>query len=370
MSKAKSKKSKEKAKPEAVKASLSMGQQRPSSYTDNDGHGNSHTAGPEMIMITDPGQVKSAPFINKENSIDFAYAGLVEKIMKKGELVHDRTGVGTYSLFGEQLVMNPIPFYKEKPVHVLFGKSIHLPSVIHELIWFLRGDTNLDYLKKNKVRIWDEWANEDGSLGPIYGEQWRRMPVPKEYQSAHKGNTFDQIYEIANNLIVNPMSRRHVLVGYNPTAVPLQGLPACHALVQFSVRQKTNTLDVAVYQRSADIFLGVPFNIASYSILQNLMCYHCGINPGKLIFNFGDVHLYRNHVDAAMRYLRQLEEHMANYRSVPTATMTLTHTSANSFLTPVFKPWDEKSFGLSIGAEYIQINNYSPMPAISAPVAV
>lgn len=245
-------------------------------------------------------------FTRPENRIDYAYFNLMDKIVIEGASHDDRTGVGTASLFGESITWNPPASIapNQFALPVIQGKRTNLKSILVELLWFLSGQSNIKYLKDNNVSIWDEWADENGDLGPVYGIQWRAMPIPEEYQVNGK-KKLDQIWELANNLITNPNSRRHMLVTYNPPAVPHQALPPCHVMAQFSVRPGTNNLDMILTQRSADLFLGVPFNMVSYCLLQAILCMHTGYKIGKAVFNFGDVHIYKNHFNQVTQYHKQ-----------------------------------------------------------------
>jgi len=200
-----------------------------------------------------------------------------------GAVKSDRTGTGTRSVFGYQM-----RFDLEHGFPMLTTKKLHLKSIIHELLWFLSGDTNIRYLKENGVRIWDEWADENGDLGPVYGAQWRSWPDPK-------GGHVDQIAGVIDSLKNNPDSRRHIVSAWNPALVDEMALPPCHCLFQFYVAE--GKLSCQLYQRSADIFLGVPFNIASYALLNMMMAQVVGLKPGEFIHTFGDAHLYSNHLE-------------------------------------------------------------------------
>ncbi|MCO5114713.1 MAG: thymidylate synthase [Bdellovibrionaceae bacterium] len=213
------------------------------------------------------------------------YLDLMEKILIEGTDREDRTGTGTRSLFGHQMrfdLRNSFP--------LLTTKKVHLKSIIHELLWFLQGDTNIKYLKDNNVRIWDEWADENGNLGRVYGAQWRSWQAPD-------GSTIDQISNVMNTIKNNPTSRRLLVVAYNPGEVETMALPPCHAFFQFYVAN--GELSCQLYQRSADVFLGVPFNIASYALLTMMMAQVCGLKPGEFIHTLGDAHLYHNHFEQA-----------------------------------------------------------------------
>ncbi len=211
------------------------------------------------------------------------YLNLLDTILKDGTDRPDRTGTGSRSLFGWQMKFD----LKEK-FPLVTTKKIHLKSVIHELLWFLKGDTNIKYLQDNKVRIWNEWADEKGNLGRVYGAQWRSWKNPK-------GETIDQISRVIENIKKDPFSRRHLVVAYNPGELDEMALPPCHAFFQFYVAD--NRLSCQLYQRSADAFLGVPFNIASYSLFTLMMAQICDLKPGFFVHSFGDVHIYHNHFE-------------------------------------------------------------------------
>ncbi len=211
------------------------------------------------------------------------YLELLDYVLQNGTLKADRTGTGTKSVFGYQM-----RFDLEKGFPVLTTKKLHLRSIIYELLWFLQGDTNISYLKENNVRIWNEWADENGELGPIYGYQWRSWP-------ARDGKHIDQIGQILESLKNNPNSRRHIVSAWNVGEIENMALPPCHILFQFYVAN--GKLSCQLYQRSADIFLGVPFNIASYALLTMMVAQICGLKPGEFIHTLGDAHIYLNHID-------------------------------------------------------------------------
>lgn len=213
------------------------------------------------------------------------YLDLLEKVRRKGTQKTDRTGTGTLSLFGYQM-----RFDLAQGFPVLTTKKLHLKSIIHELLWFLSGDTNIAYLKEHGVRIWDEWADENGELGPVYGAQWRSWPNPD-------GTTTDQIANLLDSLQNNPDSRRHMVSAWQVSLVDQMALPPCHCLFQFYVAD--GRLSCQLYQRSADVFLGVPFNIASYALLTQMIAQVVGLRPGEFIHTLGDAHLYLNHVEQA-----------------------------------------------------------------------
>ncbi len=213
------------------------------------------------------------------------YQNLLRHILDNGEKKQDRTGTGTLSVFGHQMRFN-----LQEGFPALTTKKVHLRSIIHELLWFLSGDTNIKYLKDNKVRIWDEWADEDGNLGPVYGAQWRSWETPD-------GKIVDQISNVIEQIKKNPDSRRHLVVAFNPGIIDKMALPPCHAFFQFYVNN--GELSCQMYQRSADVFLGVPFNIASYALLTMMVAQVCDLKPKEFIHTFGDTHLYLNHLDQA-----------------------------------------------------------------------
>lgn len=214
-----------------------------------------------------------------------AYLELLRRARHEGTFKSDRTGTGTYSVFGHQMRFNLAEGFP-----VLTTKKLHLKSIIHELLWFLAGDTNIQYLKDNGVRIWDEWADENGDLGPVYGYQWRSWPAPD-------GRHIDQISNVVEMIKRNPDSRRLIVSAWNPALVDDMALPPCHALFQFYVAD--GKLSCQLYQRSADIFLGVPFNIASYALLTMMVAQVCGLQAGDFVWTGGDCHLYSNHVEQA-----------------------------------------------------------------------
>ncbi len=214
-----------------------------------------------------------------------AYLDLLDHLLKNGVVRDDRTGTGTLGCFGYQM-----RFDLSSGFPVTTTKKLHLRSIIHELLWFIQGDTNIKYLKDNGVRIWDDWADENGDLGPVYGYQWRSWPNPD-------GSSTDQISKVIDSIINNPYSRRHVVSAWNPSFIDEMALPPCHCLFQFHVSE--GKLNCQLYQRSADTFLGVPFNIASYSLFTMMMAQVCGLKPGEFVHTFGDVHLYSNHLEQA-----------------------------------------------------------------------
>ena len=217
------------------------------------------------------------------------YLNLLADILENGVQRGDRTGTGTLGVFGRQ-----IRFDLSKGFPVLTTKKLHLRSIIVELLWFLRGDTNVKYLRDNGCKIWDEWADENGDLGPVYGKQWRSWAAPN-------GQSIDQIANLVESLKTNPNSRRHIVSAWNPADVEDMALPPCHCLFQFFVAD--GKLSCQLYQRSADVFLGVPFNIASYALLTLMMAKVVGLEPGEFVHTFGDAHLYLNHLDQAREQL-------------------------------------------------------------------
>ena len=261
------------------------------------------------------------------------YLDLMEEILEKGAKKSDRTGTGTYSLFGRQL-----RFDLSEGFPLVTTKKLHLRSIIYELLWFLRGDTNIQYLKENGVSIWDEWADENGELGPVYGHQWRSWPTPD-------GKSIDQISEVIAQIKSKPDSRRHIVTAWNPAEVNKMALPPCHALFQFYVAD--GRLSCQLYQRSADYFLGVPFNIASYALLTFMFAQQCELLPGEFVWTGGDVHLYTNHVEQAKQQLER-------------QPFALPHLNIKR------KP--ESIFAYRY--EDFEILNYQAHPSIKAPIAV
>lgn len=261
------------------------------------------------------------------------YLDLMEHILTKGVDKEDRTGTGTLSVFGYQM-----RFDLSEGFPLLTTKKLHLKSIIHELLWFLAGDTNIKYLNENGVRIWNEWADENGDLGRIYGAQWRSWRTPE-------GKTVDQIQQVAKQIKENPHSRRHLVVAYNPGELDQMALPPCHAFFQFYVAK--GKLSCQLYQRSADVFLGVPFNIASYSLLTMMMAQVCGLEPGEFIHTLGDAHLYSNHLDQARLQLQRTPR--------PLPQMKI-----NSEVKSIF----------DFKYEDFELINYDPYPHIKAEVSV
>lgn len=262
-----------------------------------------------------------------------AYLDLMQKILDEGTVKSDRTGTGTVSLFGHQMRFNLAEGFP-----LVTTKKCHLRSIIHELLWFLNGDTNTSYLKEHGVSIWDEWADENGDLGPVYGKQWRRWETPD-------GRVIDQITQLVHSLKNNPDSRRHIVSAWNPGDVDNMALPPCHCLFQFYVAN--GKLSCQLYQRSADIFLGVPFNIASYALFTMMLAQVCGYQPGEFVHTFGDAHLYSNHFEQARLQLSR------EPRALPTL-----------WINPDVKDIFAFKF------EDFRLDGYDPHPHIAAPVAV
>jgi thymidylate synthase len=262
-----------------------------------------------------------------------AYLDLMRRALDEGAVKTDRTGTGTRSVFGHQM-----RFDLAKGFPLVTTKKLHLKSIVHELLWFLKGDTNIAYLKANGVSIWDEWADEKGDLGPVYGKQWRSW-------AGADGRVVDQIAWVEAEIRKNPDSRRLVVSAWNPAELDQMALAPCHCLFQFYVAD--GRLSCQLYQRSADIFLGVPFNIASYALLTGMMAQATGLAPGDFVHSFGDAHLYSNHLDQTRTQLAR----------APRAPPTL------RFARPVRSIFD-------FAYEDIVIEGYDPWPALKAPVAV
>jgi thymidylate synthase len=261
------------------------------------------------------------------------YLDLMQDILDNGTHKSDRTGTGTLSVFGRQM-----RFDLAAGVPLVTTKKLHLRSIIYELLWFLRGDTNVKYLRDNGVTIWDEWADQNGELGPVYGSQWRSWPAPD-------GRSIDQITQVLDQIKQKPDSRRHIVTAWNPAEVDKMALPPCHALFQFYVAD--GKLSCQLYQRSADFFLGVPFNIASYALLTHLFAEQCNLAPGDFVWTGGDVHLYTNHIDQARLQLTRQ----------PHALPQL-----------VIKRKPATVFDYQF--EDFEIRNYVAHPTIKAPIAV
>jgi len=267
-----------------------------------------------------------------------AYLDLLSHILEEGVDKGDRTGTGTRSVFGHQM-----RFDLSKGFPMLTTKKLHVKSIFHELLWFLKGDTNIAYLKEHGVRIWDEWADEHGDLGPVYGYQWRSWPTPS-------GGQVDQIVQLVDRLKNNPNSRRHIVTAWNPADVEKMALPPCHCLFQFYVAPSPNSkgkLSCQLYQRSADVFLGVPFNIASYALLTHMVAQVCDFEVGDFVHTFGDAHLYNNHIEQAQLQLTR----------APKALPRLV-------LDPAVKDLFDFTY------DHIQVVDYDPEPHIKAAVSV
>lgn len=257
----------------------------------------------------------------------------MKHVLENGIQKHDRTGTGTISIFGYQMRFN-----LEEGFPLVTTKKLHLRSIIHELIWFLKGDTNISYLKENGVSIWDEWADEQGELGPVYGSQWRSWPTPD-------GGHIDQISQVINQIKNNPDSRRLIVSAWNVAEIEKMALPPCHSFFQFYVAE--GKLSCQLYQRSADIFLGVPFNIASYALLTMMVAQVCKLKPGDFVHTLGDAHLYNNHLEQAQLQLSREPR--------PLPTMKLNPSVDNIF---------------DFKFEDFSLENYDPHPHIKAPVAI
>lgn len=262
-----------------------------------------------------------------------AYLELLSHVMENGVDKSDRTGTGTRSIFGHQM-----RFDLEKGFPLVTTKKVHLRSIIHELLWFLKGDSNIAYLRENKVKIWDEWADENGDLGPVYGVQWRSWPTPD-------GREIDQISNLIERIKTSPDSRRHIVSAWNVAEVDNMALPPCHSLFQFYVAN--GRLSCQLYQRSADLFLGVPFNIASYALLTMMVAQVCNLKPGDFVHTFGDAHIYSNHFDQVKLQLSR------ETKALPTLK-----------LNPEIKSIFDFKY------EDIEVVGYESHPSIKAPIAV
>jgi thymidylate synthase len=261
------------------------------------------------------------------------YLDLLEHILEHGARKEDRTGTGTLSVFGCQM-----RFDLQSGFPLVTTKKLHLRSIIYELLWFLRGETNISYLKEHGVTIWDEWADANGDLGPVYGYQWRSWPNPD-------GTHIDQITRVLQQIRTNPDSRRHVVVAYNPSSVDQMALPPCHAMFQFYVAG--GRLSCQLYQRSADFFLGVPFNIASYALLTHMVAQQCDLEVGEFIWTGGDTHLYLNHLEQARLQLSR--------QPYPLPNLHIARRAASIF------EYEYEDF---------EIRDYQSHPAIKAPISV
>ena len=262
-----------------------------------------------------------------------SYLKLMKDVLDNGTKKNDRTGVGTLSIFGAQM-----RFDLEKGFPVLTTKKLHLRSIIYELLWFLKGSTNTKFLKDNNVRIWDEWADKNGDLGPVYGHQWRSW-------ISNDGIMIDQISELIKNIKQNPNSRRLIVSAWNVGDIPKMALPPCHSFFQFYV--SNNKLSCQLYQRSADVFLGLPFNIASYSLLCMMIAQVCNLEAGDFVHTLGDTHLYLNHLDQAKIQLKRTPKELPTMR-----------------INPKIKNIDDFKF------EDFELVNYNPDPHIKATVAI
>ncbi len=261
------------------------------------------------------------------------YLDLLEHVLDRGEPKSDRTGTGTLSVFGYQMRCDLADGFP-----LLTTKRLHTRSIVHELLWFLAGDTNIEYLNRHGVKIWDDWADENGDLGPIYGYQWRSWPTPD-------GGHVDQLARVVDQIRTDPDSRRHVVSAWNAADIDRMKLPPCHALFQFHVAR--GRLSCQLYQRSADVFLGVPFNIASYALLTHMVAQVCDLEPGEFVHTFGDVHLYSNHLEQGREQLTRRP------RPLPRLVLAPEVDSLFDFR------YDD-----------IAIEGYDPHPAIRAPIAV
>ena len=279
------------------------------------------------------------------NSVDEQYLDVMDTIIKTGDHVQGRNG-GVRTLFGTQMLFSDV----ENEFPLLTTKKVHFKSIVVELLWFIKGLTNVDYLHKYGVTIWDEWADPDGELGPVYGKQWRSWPTgkmlppsPDVYYSPLQYETIDQFTKVIEGIKQNPYGRRHIVSAWNPAEIEDMALPPCHTLFQFHVRSN-GTLDLQLYQRSADWFLGVPFNIASYALLLILVAKETGLKAGDFIHTFGNYHLYDNHEEQALEQL-----------------------SRNGKPLPKVRIADKSIFDLE--PEDITLENYDPHPLIKAPVS-
>jgi thymidylate synthase len=261
------------------------------------------------------------------------YLDLLQRILDEGADKDDRTGTGTLSVFGHQMRFDLTAGFP-----LLTTKKLHLRTIIHELLWFLSGDTNIGYLNDNKVRIWDDWADESGELGPVYGHQWRSWPGPD-------GRRYDQISQVIEQIRDNPSSRRHIVSAWNVAELEDMALPPCHALFQFHVAD--GRLSCQLYQRSADVFLGVPFNVASYALLTLMMARACDLETGDFVHTLGDAHLYSNHLEQARLQLTRRP------RELPRMHLAARVRSIFDFR-----------------YEHFRLEGYEPHPHIKAPIAV
>jgi len=263
------------------------------------------------------------------------YLDLLETVLAQGDAKSDRTGTGTLSVFGAQL-----RFDLKSGFPLVTTKKVHLKSIIHELLWFISGDSNIRYLQEHGVSIWDEWADENGDLGPVYGSQWRNWPTPGQRQEG-----IDQLSDVIGRIRSDPDSRRLIVSAWNVSEIPRMKLPPCHMLYQFNVSR--GRLSCSMYQRSCDLFLGLPFNIASYALLTQMVAQHTDLEPGELIISLGDAHIYSNHIEAVNTQLARTP------RALPTLRLDPSVKSVFDFRYPDF-----------------HLEGYDPHPRIPAPIAV
>ena len=271
------------------------------------------------------------------HAADDTYLDLMRHVLEHGASKNDRTGTGTLSVFGYQM-----RFDLDAGFPLLTTKRLHLKSIIHELLWFLQGSTNIAYLKQNGVTIWDEWADDQGNLGPVYGYQWRSWPAPS---ADNPGKHIDQISDLIKQVKGNPDSRRLIVSAWNVADIPKMALAPCHAIFQFYVAD--GRLSCQLYQRSADIFLGVPFNIASYALLTLMVAQVCGLKPGEFVHTLGDAHLYLNHLDQAREQLSREPRQLPRMKINPEIQDIFAFNYAD-----------------------FTLEGYDPHPAIKAPIAV
>ncbi|CAL4043419.1 Thymidylate synthase [Buchnera aphidicola (Tetraneura ulmi)] len=262
------------------------------------------------------------------------YLKLLKKIINTGKKKSDRTGIGVLSIFGHHIRIN-----LNKGFPLITTKKCHLPSIIHELLWFLKGDTNIKYLNENNISIWNEWADKKGNLGPIYGEQWRKWKT-------YNGKSIDQLQLILKEIINSPNSRRMLVSSWNTAEIPLMSIPPCHVLFQLNVTNKK--LSCQIYQRSCDIFLGFPFNIASYALLTHMIAQQCKLKVGDLLWTGGDIHLYKNHLKSALIQLERTPKKLPNL---------------------IIKDPCPKSL-FKYTSKHFKFENYNPYPHIPAEVAI
>ncbi len=270
------------------------------------------------------------------------YLDLLERVLEHGKVKGDRTGTGTVSLFGEQ-----VRFDLRHRFPLLTTKRVHFKSIVHELLWFISGETNVRYLQENGVTIWDEWADEDGDLGPVYGKQWRSWPLPADPSGLEAGTagSIDQLADVIQKIQDDPDSRRLLVSAWNPAELPQMALPPCHLLFQFYVAD--GELSCGVYQRSCDLFLGLPFNIASYALLTRMVAQVTGLAAGELVISLGDAHVYQNHFEQVRRQLAR------EPRELPTLRLDPSVKSLFAFR-----------------ADHVKLEGYDPHKGIKAPIAV